>query len=69
MSGEIIAGGGGGSLVLYLEIAKVVQSVLEGPISYLSQNPLVGESISSNRLNPAWDHFPMRLSVVRPVSS
>ena len=33
-----------------------------------SQNPLVEESISSNRLNPAWDRFPTPLSVVRPVS-
>ena len=34
----------------------------------ISQNPLVEESISSNRLNPAWDRFPMPLSVVRAVS-
>ena len=34
----------------------------------ISQNPLVRESISSNRLNPAWNRFPMPLSVVRPVS-
>ena len=34
----------------------------------IAQNPLVEESISSNRLNPAWDHFPTPLSVVRPVS-
>ena len=34
----------------------------------IAQNPLVEESISSNRLNPAWDRFPMPLSVVRPVS-
>ena len=33
-----------------------------------AQNPLVEESISSNRLNPAWDRFPTPLSVVRPVS-
>ena len=33
----------------------------------IAQNPLAGESISSNRLNPAWDHFPTPLSVVRPV--
>ena len=32
------------------------------------QNPLVEQSISSNRLNPAWDRFPTPLSVVRPVS-
>ena len=34
----------------------------------IAQTPLVGESISSNRLNPAWDRFPTPLSVVRPVS-
>ena len=32
------------------------------------QNPLVEESISSNKVNPAWDRFPTPLSVVRPVS-
>ena len=31
----------------------------------IAQNHLVEESISSNRLNPAWDHFPTPLSVVR----
>ena len=34
----------------------------------IAQNPLVEESISSNRLNPAWDRFPTPLSVFRPVS-
>ena len=34
----------------------------------IAQNPLVEESISSNRLNPARDLFPAPLSVVRPVS-
>ena len=34
----------------------------------IAQNPLDEESISSKRLNPAWDHFPTPLSVVRPVS-
>ena len=34
----------------------------------IAQNPLVEESISSNRLSPAWDRFPTPLSVVRPVS-
>ena len=34
-----------------------------------AQNSLVEESISSNRLNPAWDRFPTPLSViVHPVS-
>ena len=37
--------------------------------SRIAQNSLVGESISSHRLNPAWDHFPTPLSVVRPVIS
>ena len=34
----------------------------------IAQNPLVEESVSSNRLNPAWDRFLTPLSVVRPVS-
>ena len=34
----------------------------------ITLNLLVRESISSNRLNPAWDRFPTPLSVVRPVS-
>ena len=34
----------------------------------IAQNSLVDESISSNKLSPAWDRFPMPLSVVRPVS-
>ena len=34
----------------------------------IAQNPLVEESISFNRLNPAWDLFPTPLSVVRPVN-
>ena len=38
------------------------------PLDRIAQNPLVGESISSNRLNTAWDRFPTPLSVVRPVS-
>ena len=33
------------------------------------QNPPVEASISSNRLNPAWDRFPTPLLVVRPGSS
>ena len=35
----------------------------------IAQNPLVEASISSNRLNPAWDRYPTPLSVVRPGSS
>ena len=35
----------------------------------IAQNPLVEASISSNRLNPAWDCFPTPLSVIRPGSS
>ena len=38
-----------------------------GTIDRIAQNPLLEESISSNRLNPAWDRFPTPLSVVRPV--
>ena len=34
----------------------------------IAQNPPVEESISSNKLNPAWDSFPTPLSVVRPAS-
>ena len=34
----------------------------------IAQNPLVEESISSNRLNLAWDRSPTPLSVVCPVS-
>ena len=37
-------------------------------LNRIAQNPLVEESISSNRLSPAWDRFPTLLSVVRPVS-
>ena len=35
----------------------------------IAQNPLVRESISRNRLNPAWDRFPTPLSLVRPGQS
>ena len=35
----------------------------------IAQNPLIEASISSNRLNPAWDRFPTPLSVIRPGSS
>ena len=34
----------------------------------IEQNSLVEESISSNRLNPAWDRFPTPLFVVRSLS-
>ena len=34
----------------------------------IAQTPLVEKSISSNRLNPAWDRFPTPLSVVRLIS-
>ena len=34
----------------------------------IAQNPLVEESISSNRLNPAWECYPTPLSVARPVT-
>ena len=35
----------------------------------IALNPPVEASISSNRLNPAWDRFPTPLSVIRPGSS
>ena len=35
----------------------------------IAQNPLVEESITRYRLNPAWDRFPTPLSVVRPGQS
>ena len=38
-------------------------------IERIAQNPLVEASISSNRHNPAWDRFPMPLSVICPGSS
>ena len=34
----------------------------------ISKNPLVEESITFNRVNPAWDRFPTPLSVIRPVN-
>ena len=34
----------------------------------ISANPLVEESISSKRVNPAWDHFPTPFSIIHPVS-
>ena len=37
-------------------------------LEMISANPSVEESISSNRVNPAWDRFPTPLSIIRPVS-
>ena len=34
----------------------------------ISRNPLVEESITFNRVNPAWNRFPTPLSVIHPVS-
>ena len=34
----------------------------------ISKNTLVEESITFNRVNPAWDRFPTPLSVIRTVS-
>ena len=34
----------------------------------ISANPLVEESISSSKVNPAWDRFPTPLSIIRLVS-
>ena len=33
----------------------------------ISQNPLVEESISFEKINPGWDHFQQPLSIVCPV--
>ena len=33
----------------------------------ISKNPLVEESITFNRVNPACDRFPTALSVIRPI--
>ena len=33
----------------------------------ISKNPLVEESITFNRVNPAWDRFPTPLSLICPV--
>ena len=34
----------------------------------ISENPLVEESMSSNKVNPAWDRFPTLLSIAHLVS-
>ena len=34
----------------------------------ISKNPLAEQSITFNRVNPAWDRFPTPLSVIHPVS-
>ena len=34
----------------------------------ISKNPLVGQSVTFNRVNSAWNRFPAPLSVIRPVS-
>ena len=34
----------------------------------ISANLLIEETISSNKVNPAWDHFPTPLSIIRPGS-
>ena len=39
-----------------------------GTLERISENPLVEESISSNRVNPEWDRFPTSLSIIRLVS-
>ena len=43
-------------------------SCATGTLERISKNPLVEESITFNRVNPAWDHFPTPLSVIHPVS-
>ena len=37
-------------------------------LEMISKNPLAEESITFNRVNPAWDRFPTPFSVIRPVS-
>ena len=37
-------------------------------LEMISKNSLVEESITFNRVNPAWDRFPTPLSVIHPVS-
>ena len=49
-------------------VKDVLLSCAFKSLDRIAQNPLVEESISSNRLNSSLDHFPMPLSVVRPVS-
>ena len=43
-------------------------SCATGTSERISENPLVEESITFNRVNPAWDRFPTPLSVVRLIS-
>ena len=45
-------------------LLSCVTRALEG----ISKNPLVKESITFNRVNPAWDRFPTPLSVICLVS-
>ena len=44
-------------------------SCATGRLERISKNTLVEESITFNRVNPAWDRFPTPLSVIRPVRS
>ena len=43
-------------------------SCATGTLERISKNPLVEQSITFNRVNPAWDSFPTPLSVIHPVS-
>ena len=43
-------------------------SLATGTLERVTANPLVEESISSNKVNSAWDRFPTPLSIIRPVS-
>ena len=49
-------------------VKDILLSCATKSLDRIAENRLVEESISSNRLNPAWDRFPMPLSVVRLVS-
>ena len=54
--------------LLYMYVKDRLLSCATKSLDRIAQNPLVEESISSDRINPAWDRFPTPLSVVRPVS-
>ena len=49
-------------------VKDILLSCASKSLDRIAQNPLLEETISSNRINPVWDRFPTPLSVVRPVS-
>ena len=48
--------------------ARTLERISKNPLERISKNPLVEESITFNRVNPAWDRFLTPLSVIRLVS-